>query len=73
MRIALHVQTDTGGCGSFFAIMLKSRAFAGKSTIQAHRMVNKEIKEVSAGIHGLQVRLCLIRANIKLKTVAETD
>lgn len=45
-----------GGCGSFFAILLKSKAFDGKSTIQAHRMVNKEIKEVIQGIHGLQVR-----------------
>ena len=44
-----------GGCGSFFAIMLKSKAFDGKSTIQAHIMVNKEIKDVIQDIHGLQV------------------
>ena len=35
--------------------MLKSKAFNGKSTIQAHRMVNKEIKDVIQDIHGLQV------------------
>ncbi|WFC95451.1 hypothetical protein MBRA1_002099 [Malassezia brasiliensis] len=60
--VDLQVQDVSGGCGSFFAILLKSKAFDGKSTIQAHRMVNKEIKEVIQGIHGLQ-----------LKTVAATD
>lgn len=51
----LQVQDISGGCGSFFAIMLKSKEFKGKSTIQAHRMVNKEIKDVIQDIHGLQV------------------
>ncbi|WFD37809.1 uncharacterized protein MJAP1_000756 [Malassezia japonica] len=52
----LQVQDISGGCGSFFAIMLKSPAFTGKSTIQAHRMVNKEIKDVISDIHGLQLK-----------------
>jgi len=48
--------------------MLKSKAFDGKSTIQAHRMVNKEIKDVIQDIHGLQVcvrvdmDLCLLNS-----------
>lgn len=56
----LQVQDISGGCGSFFAIMLKSKEFKGKSTIQAHRMVNKEIKDVIQDIHGLQVRALLL-------------
>ena len=30
----LQVQDISGGCGSFFAIMLKSKEFKGKSTIR---------------------------------------
>lgn len=65
----LQVQDISGGCGSFFAIMLKSKEFKGKSTIQAHRMVNKEIKDVIQDIHGLQV--CRLPTNPKLKTIAD--
>ncbi|WFD31239.1 hypothetical protein MSPP1_002273 [Malassezia sp. CBS 17886] len=56
----LQVEDISGGCGSFFAIMIKSQAFEGRKTIQAHRMVNQEIKDVIEGIHGLQVGLCCI-------------
>ncbi|WFD08009.1 hypothetical protein MVES1_003378 [Malassezia vespertilionis] len=52
----LQVEDISGGCGAFFAIMLTSHAFQGKSTIQAHRMVNKEIKDVIDDIHGLQLK-----------------
>ncbi|KAL4398951.1 protein maturation by [4Fe-4S] cluster transfer protein [Malassezia pachydermatis] len=52
----LQVQDVSGGCGSFFAIMIKAKAFSGKSTIQSHRLVNKEIKEVIQDIHGLQLK-----------------
>lgn len=52
----------SGGCGSFFAIMIKSKAFADKRTVQSHRMVNQAIKDVFEDIHGLQ-----------LKTIADTD
>ncbi|SHO79021.1 Similar to S.cerevisiae protein AIM1 (Protein involved in mitochondrial function or organization) [Malassezia sympodialis ATCC 42132] len=58
----LQVQDVSGGCGSFFAIMIKSKAFADKRTVQSHRMVNQAIKDVFEDIHGLQ-----------LKTIADTD
>jgi len=45
-----------GGCGSFFAIMIKSKAFADKRTVQSHRMVNQAIKDVFQDIHGLQLK-----------------
>ncbi|WFD20416.1 hypothetical protein MCAP1_002660 [Malassezia caprae] len=58
----LQVQDVSGGCGSFFAIMIKSKAFADKRTVQSHRMVNQAIKDVFQDIHGLQ-----------LKTIADKD
>jgi stress-induced morphogen len=45
-----------GGCGSFYAITIASRDFAGKPTVAAHRMVNETLKDVIAGIHGLQLK-----------------
>lgn len=44
-----------GGCGSFYAIVIASSKFNGKPTVNAHRLVNEALKEVIAGIHGLQV------------------
>lgn len=45
-----------GGCGTFYAILIKSEAFRGLSTIKQHRLVNETLKEEIEGIHGLQVR-----------------
>lgn len=45
----------SGGCGSFYAIVIASSHFNGKPTVSAHRLVNEALKEVIAGIHGLQV------------------
>ncbi|SPO31895.1 related to AIM1  len=52
----LKVQDVSGGCGSFYAIQLSSKAFQGLSTVKAHRMVNAELKDVIKDIHGLQLR-----------------
>ncbi len=48
--------SETGGCGSFYAIQLSSKEFKGMSTVKAHRLVNQELKDVIKDIHGLQVR-----------------
>ncbi|CAD6958369.1 unnamed protein product [Tilletia controversa] len=53
----IQVADISGGCGSFYAITLTSKAFNGLSTIKQHRLVNHELKEVIADIHGLQVGL----------------
>lgn len=45
-----------GGCGSFYAIKIKSEAFKGLPMVKQHRMVNDALKEEIQGIHGLQVR-----------------
>lgn len=45
-----------GGCGSFYAISITSKAFSGLPIVKQHRLVNDALKEEIPGIHGLQVR-----------------
>lgn len=45
----------TGGCGSFYSIIISSPKFNGLSTIKQHKLVNQCLKEDIEGIHGLQV------------------
>ncbi|KAI5124779.1 hypothetical protein M0805_005413 [Coniferiporia weirii] len=52
----LQVEDVSGGCGTFYAITIASKAFAGIPTVKQHRLVNETLKEVISGIHGLQVR-----------------
>ncbi|GMK58982.1 hypothetical protein CspeluHIS016_0604240 [Cutaneotrichosporon spelunceum] len=56
----LEVQDVSGGCGSFYAIMISSPAFKGLSMVKQHKLVNECLKETIKDIHGLQ-----------LKTIAE--
>lgn len=55
-----HVSiTDiSGGCGSSFAAVIVSDAFAGKSSLQRVRLVNGVLKEEIARIHAWTPR-CL--------------
>lgn len=53
----LQVQDVSGGCGSFYAIVVASKDFVGVSTVKQHRMVNECLKDIIGGIHGLQVSL----------------
>ncbi|EIM88169.1 bola-like protein [Stereum hirsutum FP-91666 SS1] len=52
----LLVQDVSGGCGSFYAIQIKSEAFKGIPMIKQHRMVNDTLKKEIEGIHGLQLK-----------------
>ncbi|WVR05324.1 hypothetical protein IAU60_002338 [Kwoniella sp. DSM 27419] len=52
----LEVQDVSGGCGSFYAIVISSPAFKGLSTIKQHKLVNQCLKEDIEGIHGLQLK-----------------
>ena len=51
----LQVQDVSGGCGSFYAIVVASKEFQGLSTVKQHRLVNETLKDIIGGIHGLQV------------------
>ncbi|CCM01041.1 uncharacterized protein FIBRA_03089 [Fibroporia radiculosa] len=50
----LQVQDVSGGCGTFYQIIIASEAFKGVSTVKQHRMVNEVLKKEIEGIHGLQ-------------------
>lgn len=52
----------TGGCGTFYQIIIASDEFKGLSLVKQQRLVNQTLKEEIQGIHGLQVR-CFIKAS----------
>lgn len=51
----LQVQDVSGGCGTFYQIIIASGAFKGMPTVKQHRMVNETLKQEIEGIHGLQL------------------
>ncbi|KAL7424134.1 hypothetical protein Q5752_001719 [Cryptotrichosporon argae] len=52
----LEVQDVSGGCGSFYAILISSPAFKGLSMVKQHKLVNDCLKEDIKTIHGLQLK-----------------
>jgi len=52
----IHVSDISGGCGAMYEILIEAPEFAGKRTIQQHRMVNDVLKEEIASMHGLQLK-----------------
>ncbi|KAI0723447.1 bola protein [Earliella scabrosa] len=52
----LQVQDVSGGCGTFYNIIIASDAFKGLPLVKQQRLVNQTLKEEIQGIHGLQVR-----------------
>ncbi|KAN0124206.1 BolA protein, partial [Russula decolorans] len=51
----LLIQDVSGGCGTFFAITIASKAFKGMPVVEQHRLINKVLQKEIEGIHGLQV------------------
>ncbi|KZT13155.1 bola-like protein [Laetiporus sulphureus 93-53] len=52
----LEVQDISGGCGTFYHIVIASEAFKGIPMIKQHRLVNETLKKEIEGIHGLQLQ-----------------
>ncbi|GBE79174.1 bola protein [Sparassis latifolia] len=52
----LKVMDVSGGCGSFYNIIIASENFKGIPTVKQHRMVNEILKQEIEGIHGLQLK-----------------
>lgn len=52
---AVNVTDISGGCGSFFKVEVTSPAFAGKSLLAQHRLINDELKEEIKILHGLTI------------------
>ena len=55
LQISPQFSPTIGGCGSFYAISIASKAFAGLTTVKQHRLVNSTLKKEISNIHGLQV------------------
>ncbi|KAF9008786.1 bola protein, partial [Cyathus striatus] len=51
----LQVQDISGGCGTFYAIVIASDAFKDLPIVKQHKLVQETIKQDIQGIHGLQV------------------
>ncbi|KXN73667.1 bola-like protein [Conidiobolus coronatus NRRL 28638] len=51
----LFVKDVSGGCGSMYAIKVKSGEFKGKGLVQQHRIVNEILKDEIKDMHGLQL------------------
>ncbi|KAI0643737.1 bola-like protein [Trametes meyenii] len=52
----LHVEDVSGGCGTFYQIIISSEEFKGLPLVKQQRLVNQTLKEEIQGIHGLQLK-----------------
>lgn len=52
---ATRFSRNTGGCGTFYAIVIASAAFKDLPTVKQHKLVTETLKSEIEGIHGLQV------------------
>ncbi|KAF9534964.1 bola protein [Crepidotus variabilis] len=52
----LQIQDVSGGCGTFYAIVIASDKFTGLPMVKQHKLVTETLKEEIAGIHGLQIQ-----------------
>lgn len=51
----LNLEDTSGGCGTFFRLLIASPRFDGQSLVKQHRLVKQVIKEEIGGIHGLTI------------------
>ena len=51
---ASHVEIEdiSGGCGQAYEVIIVSSEFAGKRTLQRHKMVNAALKDEIAAVHA---------------------
>lgn len=52
----LRVEDVSGGCGTFYAIVIASDSFKGLPIVKQHRLVTDTLKQEIEGIHGLQIK-----------------
>mmetsp|Transcript_139 Transcript_139/g.215 ORF Transcript_139/g.215 Transcript_139/m.215 type:complete len:102 (+) Transcript_139:33-338(+) len=51
----VRVEDKSGGCGSFYAIMVESPKFAGLTTLKQHMLVKSTLADEMAQVHGATV------------------
>lgn len=51
---ATHVEIEdiSGGCGQAYEVVIVSPEFAGKRTLQRHKLVNAALKDEIAAVHA---------------------
>lgn len=60
-----------GGGMSHFAVLVVSDAFAGKSRLERHRLVNEALAdELAAGVHALAIRAMTPAEYDEVRTLA---
>ncbi|BFZ58954.1 hypothetical protein PYCC9005_006022 [Savitreella phatthalungensis] len=55
---ATHVEIEdiSGGCGQAYEVIIVSPEFAGKRTLQRHKLVNAALKDEIAAVHAFTQR-----------------
>ena len=48
----LQLEDTSGGCGTFFRLLIASPLFDGQSLVRQHRLVKEAIKADIGSIHG---------------------
>ena len=66
----LHLEDTSGGCGTFYRLVIASPSFEGVSLVKQHRMVKEAIREDIAAIHGLTIHT-LTEAQYKERKAAQ--
>ena len=51
----LHLEDTSGGCGTFFRLVVASPRFEGVPLVKQHRLVKESIKDDIGAIHGLTI------------------
>ncbi|KAL2163447.1 hypothetical protein VTH06DRAFT_5504 [Thermothelomyces fergusii] len=66
----VEVQDMSGGCGQAFSSLIVSAAFAGKTALGRHRLVNAALRDELARIHAWSARCQTPDEHAREKTAA---
>lgn len=67
----LHLEDTSGGCGTFFRLLIASPHFDGQSLVKQHRMVKEAIKADIGAIHGLTIDTMTVAQYTERKKAAD--
>ena len=67
----LNVEDTSGGCGSFFRLLIASPHFDGVPLVRQHRMVKEAIKADIGRIHGLTIDTMTVQQYAERKKAAD--
>lgn len=67
----LNLEDTSGGCGTFFRLLIASPLFDGQSLVKQHRLVKEAIKEDIGAIHGLTIDTMTVAQYAERKKAAD--